>query len=258
MFFNKKSAAINAVESVEKYYDEWTDRYIAEGGELIEAFRAKNDDETLSYYIQSAQINNGQKILDAGCGVCGPAAYFAENYDVTIDALTVSKIQIERSQTNLKKHVLKGKVNVIKGDFHKMSEQFNSDYYDRVVFIESLGHSSDPEKVISEAHKILKTGGCIYIKDFFKKESKNQTFLNKCNEVVNNINVLYAYNTLDLHRIISALRKENFEIIYLRIPQFTDDISVRLAFETKNGINIFGNHEPFYVADWLEIFCRKV
>lgn len=256
MLFRRKSAQIS-VSDVEKYYDEWTDKYTEFGGELIEAFRTKDDQDVLEYYIDSARLENGQSIVDAGCGVCGASAYFAERLNLQIDALTISQIQVERSIENLEKKKLIGKVLVQKGDYHHLSNYFNNDYYDRVLFIESLGHSINPEKVIAESYKILKNGGYIYIKDFFKKVSNNSTFLNRCNYVVKNINSIYKYNTLDLEKTIANLRKVGFEIEIIKKPTFIDNVDVRLEFESKNNINIFGKEVPFVPTDWLELLCKK-
>jgi ubiquinone/menaquinone biosynthesis C-methylase UbiE len=153
---------------------------------------------------------------------------------------------------------LLGKVTVYKGDYHHLDSLFSSAQYDRVLFLESLGHADSPEKVIRASHKILKVGGCIYIKDFFQKESDDASFLKKCQKVVANINQYYAYNTLELHLVLSTLRKLGFEIIYLKKPEFQDDISVRLAFETQNNINVFGDYAPFVPTDWYEIFAKKI
>lgn len=256
-FFNKKEKRFSP-EEVADYYDQWTDRYTRVGGELIEAFRTKNDEDLLRYYIKSAQLQNGQKIVDAGCGVGGPAGYFAEKLNVDIDAVTISEVQVVKSKANIAKRTLSGKVRVQKGDYHRLDSLFSSDQYDRVLFLESLGHADSPEKVIRASHKILKAGGCIYIKDFFQKESDDAAFLKKCRKVVANINQYYAYNTLDLHQILTAIRKSGFEMVFLKKPEFQDDVSVRLAFESQHNINIFGDYEPFVPTDWYEIFAKKV
>ena len=255
-FLKKKEKPISP-KQVADYYDNWTDRYAAVGGELIEAFRTKTDEDILQYYMKSAQLQDGQRIVDAGCGVGGPAGYFAEKLNVEIDAVTISEVQVAQSKANIAKRSLLGKVRVHKGDYHHLDSLFPPPQYDRVLFLESLGHANFPEKVIRASYKILKTGGCIYIKDFFQKESDDASFLKKCQKVVANINQYYAYNTLELHLVLSTLRKLGFEILYLKKPEFQDDISVRLAFETQNNINIFGDYTPFVPTDWYEIFAKK-
>lgn len=262
LWFNKKktlsSTATYTPQDVAAYYDEWTPRYTALGGELIEAFRAANDIDTVQYYLEAAHLADGQRILDAGCGVAGPAAYFAEQLNVQVDALTISAVQVETARRNIAKKTLRGKVNVHQGDYHQLGQYFTANTYDRIVFLESLGHANRPEVVIAESAKLLKTGAYIYIKDFFLKESNDNAFLERCAKVVENINRYYTYNTLDLHKTLSALRQNNLEIMVLRKPAFQDDIAVRLAFESQNGINIFGDLAPFVPTDWYEILAKKI
>ncbi len=256
MFFRKKEI-LNSVFDVEKYYDDWTERYIEFGGELIQAYRTSDDSELLEYYLESAKIKAGQVILDSGCGICGVSSYFASKLNVCIDAITVSQVQVDLSKSNLKQRSLKGSVKVIKGDYHNLSEYFIKNRFDRILFIESLGHTIDVNRVIKESYTVLKSGGSIYIKDFFKKKFINNFSNKRYYTVVNNINKIYKYNTLDLEKTIASLRCAGFDIEFIKKPDFKDDISVRLAFETKNNINIFGQDTSFVPTEWLEIKCIK-
>ncbi len=247
----------NTVSKIEKYYDEWTDRYMTVGGELIEAYRCKNDNDLLDYYIQSAQLCNGQKIIDAGCGVCGPAAYFAKKLHVSIDAITISNVQIERCKSILNKYILAGTVNIIKGDFHYLDSLFNHNSYDRVLFIESLGHSSNPQKVLKSAFRVLKPGGKVYVKDFYSKINGSYSQRKKYKKILQNINKFYAWNTLNLSSIIKMISKIGYEIEYIQKPLFIYDNSKIIAFESQNNINLYGDIEPVVPVYWLEILIQK-
>jgi cyclopropane fatty-acyl-phospholipid synthase-like methyltransferase len=70
---------------------------------VIQAFRTKNVNDYLDYTIESAELKNGQSILDAGCGVGGPASYIASKLNVDIQGITISEVQAD---PNLKRLLL--------------------------------------------------------------------------------------------------------------------------------------------------------
>src|SRR6187402_2801044 len=58
---------------VAAFYNQNTDKFLEVYGEVIQAFRTKDVSIYLDYTIENAELKDGQKILDAGCGVGGPA-----------------------------------------------------------------------------------------------------------------------------------------------------------------------------------------
>lgn len=247
----------NSAQSVARYYDSWTERYISVGGEIIQAFRPSSDQSLIDYYIDSAELADGQYILDAGCGVCAPSILFARKLHVKIAALTISQQQAKLAQNRIKQEGLGSQISVNAGDYHRLANLYPQDTFDRVLFLESLGHAEDPQAVLEGAHSVLKSGGMLYIKDFFVRETKDQRLKKMIQKVVRNIDRLYSYNTLDLHPTLSSIRELGFVLRMLRRPTFVDDSAIRFAFEDKYGIDIFGGMKPFIPTDWLEICCVK-
>jgi len=60
------------------------------------SFRTNNVYDYLDYTIQNAELKDGQKILDAGCGVGGPAYYFASKLNVVVDGITSAMCSLKR------------------------------------------------------------------------------------------------------------------------------------------------------------------
>lgn len=248
---------VNDVEAVERYYDEWTDRYLDVYGDMIQAFRSKEDAETLDIIANSIGFNAGEKVLDAGCGVGGPARYFAKKQGVQVDGFTISQVQVDKAAELNAKAGLTDKVNIRKGDFHNIADLVQAESYDKVLFLESLGHAVDPTSVIKGAFKALKPGGTLYIKDFYTKETDNPEYQKYIDRLVNNINEAYSYNTLDLNVVLRALRSSDCELLYIRPIAINHDIEVRATFESKFGIDLFEGGRDFPYADWLEIKVWK-
>ena len=239
------------------YYDKWQQRYNETYGDIIQAFRPASEEALISYLAESIKFKSGDKVLDAGCGIAGPAVRFTQRYDIDIFGVTISEIQVRQALELVEKSGLTKKIRIIQGDYHHLTDYFEQDSFDKILFLESLGHAGDPTKVISESFQILKPGGLIYIKDFYIKEPDDRYWRNRIQKTIDNIDRLYSYRTLKLTSTISALRAAGFEIEFIRKFAFQDDISVRFEFESRFGIDIFGGEAEFYPAEWLEIKCLK-
>ena len=238
------------------YYEQWNDKYMEIYGDVIQALRPSQKDELLNYISESAGLKDGMKIIDAGCGVCGPAEFFAKKFNIQIDAITISPQQVKIAEEKIKDVGLFEKVKVTEGDYHFLERYFQKDTYDAVLFLESLGHAANPAQAIESAFQMLKKGGFIYIKDFFPRETDDPALTERIRKTIQNMNDEYSYNTLDLHETLTALRKTGFAIRSIKSPDFKSDTSVRAAFEEKFNIEVFegGEFEP---AEWLEIKCEK-
>src|SRR6056297_890934 len=108
-------------QNTEKYYDSWTEKYLNSGyGNIIQAHRPTNVEDLLNYTAKKAGIKDEMKILDAGCGVCGPAVFFAKKFDIKIEALTISEVQLNHSKKLINQNELNNKIKLFKGDFHNL------------------------------------------------------------------------------------------------------------------------------------------
>jgi cyclopropane fatty-acyl-phospholipid synthase-like methyltransferase len=244
-------------QKVALYYDQWQPGYDQVYGDTIQAFRPQEKEDLMKYISASAGLADGQIILDAGCGIGGPAIWIAKKCAVEIKAVTISPIQADQARKAVADQNLSSGIQVLCADYHELSTRFESNYFDRALFLESLGHSGDPGKAISETFTVLKPGGSIYIKDFYYKEPNDTFWADRIKRTIDNINRLYQYNTLNLTHTISALRAAGFEIDFIRRFAFHDDISIRAEFERRFNIDIFGGEEEFTPAEWLEIKCTK-
>ncbi len=206
-------------EEVKSFYDSHTDKFMKVYGETIQAFRSSNVNDYLDYTIQNAELKDGQKILDAGCGVGGPAAYFASKMKVDIEGITVSGYQVEKSKEILPGKDLKGNVHIRQGDYHKMDEIYGGEKFDRVLFLESFGHSNNKPLAIEKSFHVLKPGGILYIKDLFRREHPNPEDGKKIDRIIGEINKAYCYHVADLHEVLRAIRKLNFIVLFVKTPE---------------------------------------
>lgn len=259
---NVNRTSKHTAEDVGNFYNDQTDNFLKVYGEVIQAFRTTDVAKLLDYQIGAIGLEKGQRVLDAGCGVCGPARYFAKNAEVHVEAITISKDQVEKSKKYIDLEGLQDKVNVTHGDYHHLQDYYESDSFDAVYFLESFGHAKDHEEVLNSAWGMLKPGGTLYIKDLFVKEAAIPSLKNDIEREVNNINKAYHYNVADLYEILHFIRKKGYilsslKTIDLPLEDF-ENLTISNDFQELTGINKIENLQEYvFPVDFFEIKCMK-
>jgi len=252
----------HSARQVGDFYNDQTDNFLKVYGEVIQAFRTTDVTKLLDYQIETIGFEEGQRVLDAGCGVCGPARYFAKNAGVQVEAITISEDQVEKARKYIADEGLEGKVNVTHGDYHQLEEYYKSDSFDVVYFLESFGHATNHEQVINSAWGMLKPGGKLYIKDLFIKEAAIQSLSEDIQREVKNINEAYRYNIADLYEILKFVRKKGYilssvKTIDLALEDF-ENLTISNDFQELTGINKIENLQEYvFPVDFFEITCIK-
>ncbi len=249
-------------EDVGAFYNETTDKFIEVYGEIIQAFRTHNVADYLDYTIEQASLKDGLKVLDAGCGIGGPSSYFASKINSDFTGITISDEQVKKAQELLKTKDLKGSVTIQKGDYHKLDELFPAESFDRILFLESFGHSYNHTKVIEQAHKALKPGGILYIKDLFKREHPNEEDGKRIDRIIDEINKAYRYNVADLYEVLKTIRRLNFIVLSVKTPDVKigefEHLTISNDFQNLFDISkIIGWDDYVFPIDFYEIKVMK-
>lgn len=259
---NLRPKTNHSAKEVGDFYNAQTDNFLKVYGEVIQAFRTTDVKKLLDYQIETIGFEKGQRVLDAGCGVCGPARYFAKNADVQVEAITISEDQVEKSRVYIAEEGLEGKVKVTHGDYHQLEKYYQADSFDAVYFLESFGHATNHEQVINSAWGMLKPGGKLYIKDLFIKEAAIESLKDDIQREVKNINIAYRYNVADLYEILRFLRKKGYilssvKTIDLPLEDF-ENLTISNDFQELTGINKIENLQEYvFPVDFFEITCIK-
>ena len=121
----------------------------------------------LDLYIKRAEIKNGQKILDLGCGWGSFSIYAAEKFpDSKITSISNSFDQIEFINTEAKKKKLKN-LNAIKMDVNNLNLVGK---FDRIISIEMFEHVRNYKLVLSALKHLLNNNGKLFIHIFCNKK----------------------------------------------------------------------------------------
>lgn len=259
---NKEKKATHQVSDVGDFYNQYNDKFLQVYGEVIQAFRTQDVSILLDYQINAMQLKQGMKVLDAGCGVCGPATYFAEKSSVFVDAVSISEEQVQKAKANIEKKNLQDKVIVKQGDYHDLKSVFPGEQYDVVYFLESFGHSPYHEKALDSAWDVLKPGGMLYIKDLFKRLPLLPDHESKIDFEINKINEAYRYNVADLNTILDYVRKKGFVVsalktIDLKMEEF-ENLMISNEFQELTGIAKIENWDDYvFPIDFFELILYK-
>jgi len=89
--------------------------------------------------IDLIKPNNGDKILEIGCGWGGFAEYLGKKYDVKLDCITISKKQFEYAKKRMHECGLNEKVNIEIKDYRDLKEKYNS--IASIEMIEAVGQN---------------------------------------------------------------------------------------------------------------------
>jgi cyclopropane fatty-acyl-phospholipid synthase-like methyltransferase len=141
-----------------------------QGGLVKRSADAFVDPETSALYLaELAGVAPGHRILDAGCGVGGPAMAIASALpDVVIDGVTVSEVQAKMARELIAAANLADRVRVHLADFHCLP--FPDRSFDVALYFEVTGYSHDRGALYRESVRVLRPGGTVYVKDLFRQE----------------------------------------------------------------------------------------
>ena len=121
-----------------------------------------------------AQVNPGDRVLDAGCGVAGSGIWLAQNRRAEVAALNIVPKQLKRGVKLAGIHVGRDSLQFTEADYHFLPYVEGS--FDVFWALESIEHSDNVPLFIKEAFRVLEPGGRAVIAGTFKgmKEPTDQ------------------------------------------------------------------------------------
>jgi ubiquinone/menaquinone biosynthesis C-methylase UbiE len=243
---------------VKHYYEEKTAAYIEGFGDVFQGSRPASTSDLLDYILKAADINDGMKVLDAGCGVCGPAIWFAQHRDVWIESLTISPLQVRYARARVAAQCLENRITVREGDFHHLADIYPHNSFDRVLFLETICHASDYRQVLKHVMKVVKPGGFLYIKDFYCQDYRSKPDLIATQlEDLKALNRVYHLALPDLVSTMDLIAELGFKFKYLREPGYDAVFEPWIRFEQSAGLAWNPRLSYFDLIAGMELFCQK-
>ena len=255
-----KNTKSRSKENIAKHYDLgndffslWLDETLTYSSAIFDDQNKNLSDAQNNKYqklINLIQPNNGDKVLEIGCGWGGFAEYLGKNYQVKLDCITISKKQFEFAKERIHNCGLNEKVNIEIKDYRDLKGKYNS--IASIEMIEAVGQNY-LESYFKTIKNNLSDGGKAAIqaitiddslydryknkKDFIQKYIFPGGFLpnkNTINELVSNngltVNSYISYadhyaDTLaiwrnEFNKKWDLIKKQGFDLTFKRMWEF--------------------------------------
>ena len=181
--------------------------------------------------INLIKPNNGDRVLEIGCGWGGFAEYLGKKYDVKLDCITISKKQFEYAKKRIYKCGLNEKVNIEIKDYRDLKNKYNS--IASIEMIEAVGQN--------------------YLESYFKTIKKNLSTNGKAaiQAITIDDNLFDRYKT-----------KQDFIQKYIFPGGFLPSKNSLNKYVSENGLTIksydsYADHYANTLAIWKNEFNRK-
>ncbi|MDQ4105027.1 MAG: methyltransferase domain-containing protein [Actinomycetota bacterium] len=173
-----RAPAGSLTEAIVGYYDEtWIDyRLLWLNKDNLAVHFGYTDDSTRSHpdalknmnrvLADRVQIQPGERVLDAGCGVGGSSLWLATERNAEVVGITLAARQVAMARGNADRRGLADRVHFEVADFTATS--FPDASFDIVWAVESMCHASRKAAFYQEASRLLRPGGRVVVADFVR------------------------------------------------------------------------------------------
>ena len=222
------------------FFSQWLDKSLTYSSAVYQNSNDSLEQAQKNKYqklIDLLKVKDGDKVLEIGCGWGGFSEYFAKNYNVTIDCITISKKQFEFTKNRISNAGLNNKVNVMFLDYRDLKEK-----YDRIASIEMI--EAVGEKYLNKYFETIKRSlnengsaaiqGITIRDDLFERYRSSEDFIQK---------YIFPGGFLPSLSFMKSLTKKN-NLVLLKINSYSDDYAKTLAIWRENFLKAWSNIAP--------------
>ena len=236
-----KNTRERSKENISKHYDLgndffelWLDKTLTYSSAIFDERNKDLSNAQNNKYqklIDLMRPNNGDKVLEIGCGWGGFAEYMGKKYDVKLDCITISKKQFEYAKKRIHECGLNEKVNIEIKDYRDLKDKYNS--IASIEMIEAVGQN--------------------YLESYFKTIKKNLSDDGKA--------AIQAI-TIDDNMFDRYKTKKDFIQKYIFPGGFLPSKAIINKYVSENGLTIksydsYADHYSDTLAIWRNDFNQK-
>src|SRR3989338_4491402 len=159
-------------QKAKKYYDQEAGDYIKQYQESYEEYPANLI--RIKFIIERFKRNNVKKILDVGCGTCGPMIKLLKN-GFSVKGFDFSKEMIEQGKKELEKAGYDPEL--IQLVDLEDEPALPNEKFDAIIALGIFPHLLDESKALSHMRKLLNPNGLVFIE--FRNDLFSAYTLNK-------------------------------------------------------------------------------
>ena len=222
------------------FFSQWLDKSLTYSSAVYQNSNDSLEQAQKNKYqklIDLLEVKDGDKVLEIGCGWGGFSEYFAKNYNVSIDCITISKKQFEFTKNRISNAGLNNKVNVMFLDYRDLKEK-----YDRIASIEMI--EAVGEKYLNKYFETIKRSlnengsaaiqGITIRDDLFERYRSSEDFIQK---------YIFPGGFLPSLSFMKSLTKKN-NLSLLKVNSYSDDYAKTLAIWRENFLKAWSNIAP--------------
>lgn len=138
-----------------------------EGVTTYAKWQYEKGENTVKFYLDSPFVSTpsdmfgGKSVLDIGCGACGKTLYYAKAGASHVTGMDVVASYEAEANALARELSLSDRFAFVSGDAANMPFEDNS--FDVLIMNDAMEHVARPEAVLSEAWRVLKKGGRLYV-----------------------------------------------------------------------------------------------
>jgi len=114
-----------------------------------------------------AELGEGQRVLDIGCGLGAPGVRMARRHGCEITGINISREQVRQGRELIAAQGMSDRVQIEHGDARKLP--FADCYFDAIVCVEVAGDicvtAADKQRLVDEMYRVLRAGGLVGFSD---------------------------------------------------------------------------------------------
>ena len=115
---------------------------------------------------QRSDLQPGQRVLDAGCGIGGSSVWLAKTYGMQVVGIAPVASQVARARRYARQQGVEDLVRFDQQDY--LDTTFPGESFDVVWALESVCHAPDKSRFLAEARRLLKPGGRLAVAEYFR------------------------------------------------------------------------------------------
>ena len=121
---------------------------------------------TVRLLSEAAAVGEGERVLNIGCGAGEGAVWMARRHGATVLGVDIGERHLELARENARESGVEDRVSFVLDDFHELGS-VPDDSMDVVWGLEALSHSSDRERALEQAQRVLVPDGRVAVTDIF-------------------------------------------------------------------------------------------
>ena len=167
-------------------------------------------------------LNAGSRVLDAGCGMGEVARTLAVDFNLDVTGIDILDFNLDEARRRSEKARLTGRTRFLECDYHDLS-RFEDGGFDGVYTMETFVHAAEPERVLTEFHRVLRPGGRLVMFEYSRTpEERLEQAARAAFDAVCELGAMPAWHRLNHGDLENLLESASFKV------ESVEDVTVRM------------------------------